>query len=90
MPEFCRHGRFLQNCRICNKPEPKAAARPRSAPTRTGSASRPRSATSGVVVKRMARAVEDGYESELVPGLKASGDARRLAEELACATARLA
>ena len=90
MPEFCRHGRFLQNCRICNKPQPKATALPRSAPTRTGSASRPRSHASGVVVKRMARAVEDGYENELVPGLKASGDARRLAAELAFATARLA
>ena len=43
-----------------------------------------------MVVKRMARAVEDGYENELVPGLKASGDARRLAGELAFATARLA
>ncbi|HEV2814913.1 MAG TPA: hypothetical protein VGW10_16780, partial [Solirubrobacteraceae bacterium] len=46
--------------------------------------------TSGVVVKRLARAVEDGYENELVPGLKASGDAKRLAAELAFATARLA
>jgi hypothetical protein len=90
MPEFCRHGRFLQNCRICNKPEPKATTVSRSAPTRTGTPSRPRSHASGVVVKRMARAVEDGYESELVPGLKASGDARRLAAELAFATARLA
>jgi hypothetical protein len=42
------------------------------------------------VVKRVARAVEDGYDNELVPGLKASGDARRLASELAFATARLA
>ena len=90
MPEFCRHGRFLQNCRICNKPEPKAASLPRSAPSRAGTASRPRSSASGVVVKRLARAVEDGYENELVPGLKASGDARRLAEELAFAAARLA
>ena len=38
----------------------------------------------------MARAVEDGYESELVPGLKASGDARRLAAEMAFSAARLA
>lgn len=90
MPEFCRHGRFLQNCRICNKPQPKAASLPRSAPTRTGTPSRPRSRASGVVVKQLARAVEDGYESELVPGLKASGDARRLAAELAFSTARLA
>ena len=92
MPEFCRHGRFLQNCRICSRPEPKPAARPAA---RTGAPARSRGGggsrgTSGVVVKRMARAVEDGYESELVPGLKASGDARRLAAELAFATARLA
>lgn len=90
MPDFCRHGRFLQNCRICNKPEPKAAARPRTAPTRTGTARRPKSHASGVVVKRVARAVEDGYENELVPGLKASADARRLADEIAFSTARLA
>lgn len=45
--------------------------------------------SSGMVVRRQARAVEDGYENELVPGLKASGDAKRLAEELAFAQARL-
>jgi hypothetical protein len=91
MPEFCRHGRFLQNCRICNKPDPKPAPRSgsrTSAPARRPGTAAPR--TSGVVVKRMARAVEDGYDNELVPGLKASGDAKRLATELAFATARLA
>ena len=41
-------------------------------------------------MRRVARAVEDGYESELVPGLHASGDARRLAAEMAFSTARLA
>lgn len=94
MPEFCRHGRFQQNCRICNKPEEKAAPRARSGTRSPAPAGRSRGAsggrTSGVVVKRLARAREDGYESELVPGLKASGDARRLADELAFATARLA
>ncbi|HEX2087886.1 MAG TPA: hypothetical protein VHF89_19525 [Solirubrobacteraceae bacterium] len=89
MPEFCRHGRFLQNCRICNKPQPKASQAPRtSAPARRPGTAGPR--TSGVVVKRLARAVEDGYQHDLVPGLKASGDARRLAHELAFSTARLA
>ncbi|HEV2999448.1 MAG TPA: hypothetical protein VGW75_01820 [Solirubrobacteraceae bacterium] len=89
MPQFCRHGRFVQNCRICSAPEPKPAARPRtSAPARRPGTAAPR--TSGVVVRRLARAVEDGYENELVPGLKASGDARRLADELAFSTARLA
>ena len=38
----------------------------------------------------MARAVEDGFDHELVPGLKASGDARRLAAELAFSASRLA
>jgi hypothetical protein len=38
----------------------------------------------------MARATDDGYRSGLVPGLKASADAERLADELAFAAARLA
>jgi hypothetical protein len=41
-------------------------------------------------VRKAPRAAEDGYANELVPGLHASGDARRLADELAFATARLA
>lgn len=36
------------------------------------------------------RAADDGYRDELVPGLKSSADARRLAEELAFSAARLA
>jgi hypothetical protein len=104
MPTFCRHGRFLQNCRICNATtEPAtgggagtgtgraATAAPRqasrAASTRAGSRGR---GASGLVVRRQARAVEDGYANELVPGLKASADARRLAEEIAFSTARLA
>jgi Alpha-glutamyl/putrescinyl thymine pyrophosphorylase clade 3 len=38
----------------------------------------------------MSQAADDGYRNELVPGLKASADAKRLAVELAFATARLA
>jgi len=41
------------------------------------------------VVRRAARSADDGYAHELVPGLKASGDAQRLVDELAFATARL-
>ena len=41
------------------------------------------------MVRRAARAADDGYAHGLVPGLKASGDARRLVNELAFATARL-
>jgi hypothetical protein len=95
MPAFCRHGRFLQNCRICTPAETKPAPAARSSTPRSvsgGTAKRSSGGRGGsaVVVRRVARAVEDGYQSDLVPGLKASGDARRLAAELAFATARLA
>jgi len=95
MPSFCRHGRFEQNCRICSRPEEKPArarSSSSSSPRASGSTARRTGGrgSSAVVVKRVARAVEDGYDNELVPGLKASGDARRLASELAFSTARLA
>jgi hypothetical protein len=40
-------------------------------------------------VRRLARGAEDGYHSRLVPGLKSSAEAERLAEELAFAATRL-
>jgi len=40
-------------------------------------------------VRHVAQAADDGYRNELVPGLKASADAERLADELAFAAARL-
>jgi hypothetical protein len=40
-------------------------------------------------VRRMARAADDGYEHELLPGLRSSVDAGRLADELTFAAARL-
>jgi hypothetical protein len=40
-------------------------------------------------VRRLARGAEDGYRSLLVPGLKSSEDAERLAEEIAFSAARL-
>ncbi len=93
MPQFCRHGRFEQNCRICNPPSAAptpASKRAASSSSSTTRGSSSRRGSSGVVVRKVARAVEDGYSSELVPGLHASGDARRLASELAFSTARLA
>jgi hypothetical protein len=42
-----------------------------------------------MTVRRMQRGVEDGFRSELVPGLKSSADAERLADELAFAGTRL-
>ena len=41
-------------------------------------------------MRQLARATDDGYRSRLVPGLKASADAERLADELAFAATRLA
>jgi hypothetical protein len=42
-----------------------------------------------VRVRREQRAADDGYRSHLLPGLHASADARRLAEELAFSSGRL-
>lgn len=41
-------------------------------------------------MRKEVRAADDGYRNELVPGLKSTADARRLAEELAFSAARLA
>ena len=40
-------------------------------------------------MRRLARGTEDGYRSPLVPGLKSSEDAQRLAEEIAFSATRL-
>ena len=94
-PTFCRHNRFVQNCPICGAPEPPPGAAKRPA---RSSSSRARSASGGVSrsargsavrVRRLAQAADDGYRCELVPGLKATADAERLAAELAFASARL-
>jgi hypothetical protein len=93
VPSFCRHNRFIQNCPICREPEPpRRTARSASPSTRPAASSRSRSTATrgGVRVRQMARATDDGYRSSLVPGLKASADAERLADELAFAATRLA
>jgi hypothetical protein len=53
--------------------------------TRTGGGSR----GTTVRVRRLARGQDDGYRSELIPGVRSSADAERLADELAFAQARL-
>jgi hypothetical protein len=97
MPTFCRHGRFLERCPICSKALPgnePAGGTPRRAPS-AGTAARrqgaggPRRTREGLRVRREGRAVEDGYSSPLVPGLRASADAARLAEEIAFSSGRL-
>ena len=96
VPLFCRHNRFEANCPICSK-EAAAARRPaRSGSTRTRTPSGPAARRHGagqrggrVVTKRLARAEDDGYRHDLVPGVKATADAERLAACLAFAAARL-
>jgi hypothetical protein len=97
VPTFCRHNRFIERCPICSKTLPGAqqssggsrtgATRRAATPSRTRSAA-PRQAT-GVRVRREARSSDDGYRSPLVPGLRASADAARLADEIGFASGRL-
>lgn len=97
MPSFCRHGRFIENCPICSKKERARAATPavgrparrESTPGTATPRRRSPRAAGDLTVRRMARAADDGYEHELVPGLRGSADAVRLAEELAFSVARL-
>lgn len=48
-----------------------------------------RSARGGLKVRRLARGAEDGYSSPLLPGLRSSQDAERLAGEIAYSAWRL-
>lgn len=72
---------------------PRTAGTPRStsprAPGSTRSLAGSGRSGAGVTVRQLARGVDDGYRSGLVPGLKSSDDAERLADELAWAVARL-
>jgi Alpha-glutamyl/putrescinyl thymine pyrophosphorylase clade 3 len=100
MPTFCRHNRLTAKCPICSREmeaDLRAKAPPRTRPARssTGGAARrpgaPRGARSGgVVTRRLARAADDGYRNPLVPGLRATADAERLAAALDAAARRLA
>jgi hypothetical protein len=101
VPKFCRHNRLLQNCPICSR-EQAVELRPlvsSSAPRSTEPRERaPRAARGeaprrpsapGLRVRRLRTTVDDGYRSALVPGLKSSQEAERLADELAFSAARL-
>ena len=88
MPTFCRHGRFEASCAICRqekeKAEPKtvtprakgtAARRPSSSvKSATGTSTRSR----GVVTGKLQRAADDGFRSELLPGIRSTTDALAL------------
>jgi Alpha-glutamyl/putrescinyl thymine pyrophosphorylase clade 3 len=95
---FCRHNRLTAKCPICSKeleaglPKPPSGTRTTGGGGRTrtparASSGRPRGG--GVVTRRLARAADDGYRNPLVPGLRATTDAERLAGALAAAATRL-
>lgn len=102
MPLFCRHNRLTANCPICSREmeaDLLAKAPPRTRPARSATTSRrpasPARArtgagrSGGVVTRRLARAADDGYRNALVPGLRATADAERLASALVAAARRL-
>jgi hypothetical protein len=96
MPMFCRHNRLTANCPICSRElqaELKSKTPSRSGRTTRssggGSRSRSGAPTRGVVTRKLARAADDGYRNGLVPGLRATADAERLAAAMATAAARL-
>jgi hypothetical protein len=98
VPKFCRHNRLLQNCPICSREQAielrplvsSSAPRttePRQRAPRSEAARRP--SAPGLKVRRLRNTVDDGYRSGLVPGLKSSHEAERLADELAFSATRL-
>jgi hypothetical protein len=96
VPTFCRHNRLEANCPICSRKSagavsaPRPVRRPESRAVSTPSKRRPSSRSGGDLrVRRMARAADDGYEHDLLPGLRATVEAARLADELAFSAARL-
>jgi hypothetical protein len=94
---FCRHNRLTAKCPICSKEmeaelrakAPPRAARARPAPAARSARARSARTPGGVVTRRMARAQDDGYRNPLVPGLRATADAERLAGALVDAARRL-
>jgi hypothetical protein len=94
MPLFCRHNRLTANCPICSRElgsehNVKGSGRAGRTRPRTSGAAPTSRRSPGVVTRRAARAADDGYRNALVPGLRATADAERLAAALAWADARL-
>jgi alpha-glutamyl/putrescinyl thymine pyrophosphorylase-like protein len=96
---FCRHNRLTSKCPICSRElednlRSKAPVR-HVTPRKTGSSSTPRARSASprssgrLVTRQLARAADDGYRNPLVPGLRATADAERLAVALTDAAARL-
>jgi hypothetical protein len=95
---FCRHNRMTARCPICSKEmdaELRAKAPPRPAGVRRAPSAAPRARRTGstrpggLVTRKLARAADDGYRNTLVPGLRATADAERLAGALLIGADRL-
>jgi hypothetical protein len=69
---------------------PRSGAPHEARSPRAPAAARTARAAQGLTVRRLERGADDGYQSDLLPGLRSSADAERLATELAFAAARLA
>jgi hypothetical protein len=80
-------GRAMRSSRPAGAPATSSSAGPGA--TRSGTSRSGARGSGGLTVRRLSRAVEDGYRSGLVPGLRSSADAQRLAEEMAFAATRL-
>jgi hypothetical protein len=95
VPTFCRHNRLEANCPICSRRRAAEGAptRPARRPTESRPAPstkrRPVRSAGDLRVRRLARAADDGYENDLAPGLRATVEAARLADEIAFSAARL-
>jgi hypothetical protein len=88
VPLFCRHNRFEASCPICSRQQtPAQRTRSPAARSRTATGQR---RPAGLVTRKLSRATDDGYRNALVPGLKATADAERLAGALALAAQDLA
>jgi hypothetical protein len=94
---FCRHNRLTANCPICSREleeklrsqAPARPARTRASSARTSGPRRTARNPGGVVTKRLYRAADDGYRNPLVPGLRGTADAERLAQAIGAAATRL-
>lgn len=99
VPTFCRHGRFEASCAICRQEKAKSepqAVRPQTKgtaarrPTSSSTAPTQRTGRSRTVVTgKLTRNADDGFRSDLLPGVRSSADAMVLAQELTLAEARL-
>jgi hypothetical protein len=98
---FCRHNRLTSKCPICARElreqtpvrhvtvrKPGATKTPKK-PAKAGSSGSSSRSSGRLVTRQLIRAADDGYRNPLVPGLRATADAERLAVAVTAAHARL-